>query len=271
MFVRTHFFSKLAFLITIFSISTLGMEDCLSYFFLSKSNRVIRKEELAFEPKVEWYEMSASDYLNIEGRTINLSRDRKFLKLPAVTQEVLLIDKYSKEERALIEKIWDLSHLQKFQSEDFKRKFDEKYLYYSSLANKYNSKFEIAEQEIRNIAKESALKSPGVEVGAWIIYLKSGSPVTALHTSRHSERIESIDISNALNGVLNSKNIKREHIAEIRYFHTHPHGGPLSIGDHDTSLELVNSFKSEGINVPFHIYAISMLDDLMLTFHSSYL
>ncbi len=216
----------------------------------------------------ESYEWILSDYQNMEGQVIEMYRDRKYSLEPAVNQQILFLDNYGNREAALIKKLNAYSNLRKFQSTDFQRRYDIAFKNYLELLNKYGG---ASESEIKKLALSSALESPGVEIGAWVVQTRSGHTYTAIHTSGHSAEISLEATSNSINQLMQSKQIKVDEIINISYFHTHPNKGPLSFGDQEMAVEVMSALKSQGVLVPFHLYAISRFADMIITFHAGYL
>lgn len=261
----------LYFFLTVVSLDTFAGQRCISFYSPVKkigSKQITSLHRSTKQNDKEFYEWTLEDYLNLEGQVVEMYRDRRFGNKPPVVQQILFLDKFASDEALVIRKLVKLSNTRKFKSRDQQRRYEKDYKYYKELLDKYGG---ATEEEIKSMAIKSALQSPGVEAGAWVIHTKSGKMYTAIHTTGHSEEVGAEAVNRSINALFETNSIRADDILNISYYHTHPNGGPLSYGDHTASLNVMESLKDQGVQVPFHAYAISQLDGDIVLFHAGYL
>ncbi len=213
----------------------------------------------------EWLNWSLEEFLAVEGRVIGFSRDMTYLKLPPVSQRVLSLTHFSSEEKKLIAKLETVSQERKFKARDSVRRYD----FFHRLFGGGKPENAVHESEIKSLATERS-SSRGVEVGAWVLRTSEGKSFTAIHTSGSSEEVNKNAVKQAIEGLLTSDKINPRDVISVQYFHTHPNGGPLSVGDDASAGWIRNVFDEAGLRPEVHTYAITRVENQTLVFHAGH-
>lgn len=260
--------ARLSLLSLFFLVGVIGQEsqasECKNMAGVEASRSL--KSTLASHHLAEKVEYSTHRNWSTKEMNRNLGKVFNFedFRSEILPQEILGLSDFTPRDRKLIKKLWTISSNNKFRRKAYRNSFDEEL-----------TKLQ-AEIKVLDFAKKRAREninlyrsSESVEVGLFRLMFKDGSYKSIIHTSSSKYSIEQEQISAAMTAAFGRRELSE--VKLVQYFHTHPNeGGVLSKTDLNFTEHAAKYFRAEGLDGPFHIYAITQYSKKFFIYHSDY-